>query len=93
MDARVNVRRILEAMEARRWGIAATAVNCGMNNKTVTKILDGEIPSRLDALYRLCDGLKISIQEALIVPTSKVPPRPLYVVSGGRRGKTFSKDR
>jgi transcriptional regulator with XRE-family HTH domain len=66
MNARVNVPRILEGMKAKGWGVAATCVNCGVNNKTLAKILNGEVPRRLDAFYRLIDGLKIPIQEALI---------------------------
>ena len=52
-------------------------MNGGINNKTLAKILDGKVPHRLDALYRLCDGLKISIQEALIATTSQIPARPV----------------
>jgi DNA-binding Xre family transcriptional regulator len=86
MDARVNVPRIVQAMKANDWGKAATAVNCGMNNKTLAKILDGKVPQRFDALYRLCDGLKIPIQEVLIAPTYKATQGSrLYLVSGRRR--------
>ncbi len=72
MDVVVDVPRILQAMKTNNLGKAATAMHCGINNKTLAKILDGHVPRRLDAFYRLCDGLKIPIQEALIAPTSKV---------------------
>jgi hypothetical protein len=53
MNATVNVPRILQAMKEKGWGVAATCVNCGVNNKTLTKILNGEVPRRLDAFYRV----------------------------------------
>jgi hypothetical protein len=61
-----NVVRIIAAMNRAGWGVRDTCVNCGLNNKTLAKILKGEMPRRLDALYRLCEGLKIPVQEALI---------------------------
>jgi hypothetical protein len=66
MNARVNVPRIVEGIKRAGWGVAATCVNVGVNNKTLTKILDGQVPRRLDAFYRVIDGLKIPIEEALI---------------------------
>jgi hypothetical protein len=83
MNATVNVPRILAGMKANGWWVAATCVNCGMNNKTLAKILNGTVPRRLDAFYRLCDGLKIPIQEALIGGTHQTTR--LHLVSGGRR--------
>lgn len=89
MNAEVNVPRILEAMKKNRWGVAATCVNVGINNKTLKKILNGEIPRRLDAFYRLIDGLKIPMQEALIHGGAYKTAR-LHVVSGGRRDSQVS---
>ena len=66
MNASINVPRILQGMKKQGCGVRDTCVNCGVNNKTLTKILNGEIPQRLDALYRLIDGLKIPIEEAVI---------------------------
>jgi hypothetical protein len=70
-NAQVNVPCILAGMKAKGWGVAVTCVNVGVNNKTLAKILDGKVPRRLDAFYRVIDGLKIPIQEALIAPTHK----------------------
>ena len=75
--------RVLETMKARDWGLVETAVRVGVSNKTLAKILDGKIPKRLDALYRILDGLKIPIEEALInASTYQTKERPkLYLVS------------
>ena len=70
MNARVNVPRVLQAMNAKGWGVAATCVNVGVNNKTLAKILSGRIP-RLDAFNRVVDGLDIPFEEAVIAPTHK----------------------
>jgi transcriptional regulator with XRE-family HTH domain len=64
--AKPNVVRIISAMQRQNWGVKDTAVNCGLNNKTLAKILKGEMPSRIDVLYRLCEGLKIPIEQILI---------------------------
>src|SRR5262249_32974963 len=83
VNAAVNVPRILMAMKQNGWGVAATCVNVGVNNKTLAKILNGQIPRRLDAFYRVIDGLKIPIEEALIGGAPKTTR--LHLVSGGRR--------
>jgi hypothetical protein len=73
-------------MKKNGWGVAATCANVGTNNKTLAKILDGKVPRRLDAFYRVIDGLKIPIEEALIGATLKATERPqLHLVSGGRQ--------
>ena len=91
VNARINVPRIVEAMKAHGWGVVGTCVNCGVNNKTLAKVLRGDVPRRLDALYRLLDGLKIPIEEALIGGTHKTAQRSrLHVVSGGRSGHTLT---
>jgi hypothetical protein len=84
MNAQINVPRILAGMKANGWGVAATCVNVGVNNKTLAKILNGQIPRRLDAFYRVIDGLKIPIEEALISGSAHKAAR-LHVVPGGRR--------
>ena len=66
MNASVNVPRILRAMKAKGWGVQATCAFTGVNNKTLKKVLDGKVPKRLDAFYRLIDGLNVPITEALI---------------------------
>ena len=52
-------------MNAHRWGVAATCVNCGIDHRTLVRALNGEVP-RLDSLYRLLNGPNIPIKEALI---------------------------
>jgi hypothetical protein len=73
-------------MKANGWGVAATCVNVGVNNKTLSKIFNGQIPRRLDAFYRVIDGLKTPIQEALLAPTHKAAQGSrLYVLLDRRR--------
>jgi len=84
--AKPNVVRIIAAMNRAGWGVRDTCVNCGLNNKTLSKILKGEMPRRLDALYRLCEGLKIPVQEALMNGTYKNSTAPsLTLIEGGQR--------
>ena len=66
MNAAVNVPRILRAMKLKGWVVQATCAYTGINNKTLKKVLDGKVPKRLDAFYRLIDGLNVPITEALI---------------------------
>src|SRR5262245_46922637 len=82
--AKPNVVRIIAAMNRAGWGVRDTCVNCGMNNKTLAKILKGEMPHRLDAFYRLCEGLKIPIQEALINGSYKNSQTPNLTLIEGR---------
>jgi transcriptional regulator with XRE-family HTH domain len=74
--AKPNVVRIIAAMNRAGWGVHDTCVNCDMNNKTLAKILKGEMPHRIDVLYRLCEGLKIPIEDALINGTYKNSQAP-----------------
>jgi hypothetical protein len=86
MNVSVNVPRILQAMNAKGWGVHTTAVNCGMNNKTVSRILDGKVPRRVDAMGRLANGLDVPIQEVFVAPTHKTTQGPrLYVVHNRRK--------
>jgi transcriptional regulator with XRE-family HTH domain len=89
MNAQVNVPRILQAMKKQGWGVAATAVNCGVNNKTLSKILNGQVPQRLDAFYRVIDGLKIPIEEA-VIHASAPKAAELYLLPGGRRDSNLA---
>jgi transcriptional regulator with XRE-family HTH domain len=70
MTPSLNVGRIYAAMKAKGWGRKTTCVNCGMANETLNKILAGQIPRRIDALFRLCDGLEISMRELFVIPGS-----------------------
>lgn len=49
MNVTVNVPRIIQAMKAKGWGVKDTCANLGTNNKTLRKILNGQVPQRLDA--------------------------------------------
>jgi lambda repressor-like predicted transcriptional regulator len=91
MNAEVDVPRILEAMQKNGWGIAAACVNLGVNNKTLKKILNGQVPKRLDAFYRVIEGLEIPIQEALIHGSSHQTPR-LTVLPGRRQPSQVSQN-
>lgn len=83
MNANIDIPRVLAAMKERGWTAQETCINCRLNNKTLKKILDGEV-TRLDSIYRLCDGLKISIQEVVIAATFTQKKRPrLHVLPGG----------
>jgi hypothetical protein len=78
-------------MKAKGWGVAATCVNVGVNNKTLATILNGKLPRRLDAFYRVIDGLNIPIQEALIAPThQKAHGSRLYVLPDRRQAGKVS---
>jgi hypothetical protein len=77
MTAKVNVARILAAMNAKKWGRKDTCVNCGINGKTLDRILDkGEIPRRIDVFWRLCGGLGLSVAEAVINPPNAIESAP-----------------
>jgi transcriptional regulator with XRE-family HTH domain len=86
MNARMNVARVVTGMKAKRWNVRQTCVNCGINSKTLKKILDGQVPARLDALYRLADGLGIAIEEVILnaAPHKTAMGQRLSLVSGGR---------
>ena len=81
MNAQVNVPRILQAMKVKGWGKAEAAARLGVNNRTLHKVLNGEMPKRLDAFYRVIDGLNIPITEAVLNGgTHQVSQRPRLVV-------------
>jgi len=91
MTATINVPRILEAMKNHGWLVVGTCVNCKINNKTLAKVLKGEMPRRLDAFYRLLDGLGVPIEEALIGGSHQAAQGSrLRLVSGGRPGHTLA---
>ena len=68
MTPHINVGHIYAAMKAKGWGRKNTCVNCGMANGTLNSILAGKIPRRIDTLFRLCDGLEISMRELFVLP-------------------------
>ena len=63
MNAQIDTVKILSAMHAHGWQKAETAARCKIAVPTLNKILDGQMPQRLDTLYRLADGLGLTIQE------------------------------
>ena len=85
MEISVNAARVLRAMEAKQLKIVDACALCGVNNKTLAKILRGEIPRRIDALYRVVNGLQIPFQEVVIAPTHKAATRSRLRLVPGRR--------
>jgi hypothetical protein len=71
MNVTVNVARILQAMEAKQLKIVDVCAVCSVNNKTLAKILQGEVPRRIDAFYRVVNGLQIPFEEVVIATTHK----------------------
>jgi transcriptional regulator with XRE-family HTH domain len=82
LNASVNVPRILRGMKAKGWNVQACCAMAHVNNKTLRKILNGEVPKRLDALFRVLDGLEIPIEQA--ISNGAVPNRELRVIAGGK---------
>lgn len=75
IKATINVARFIQAMEAKQLKVVDTCALCAVNNKTLAKILRGEFPQRIDAFYRVVNGLEIPIQEALIGVSTHQTPR------------------
>jgi lambda repressor-like predicted transcriptional regulator len=84
MNASINVSKIVSAMRKKRWGMRETCANCGVNNKTLKNVLAGVQPKRIDALFRILDGLEISTEEALTNGGTSEKAR-LYVLPDRRR--------
>jgi transcriptional regulator with XRE-family HTH domain len=86
MNAVINVARILQVMVSKQLKIRDVCAMCGVHNKTFAKILRGEFPRRIDAFYRVVNGLGIPFEEAIIAPTHKTTERSrLYLVSDRRK--------
>jgi transcriptional regulator with XRE-family HTH domain len=83
IKATINVARFIQAMEVKQLKVVDVCAVCGVNNKTLAKILRGEFPGRIDAFYRIINGLQIPISEALIGTTPSAPR--LQVLRGGRQ--------
>jgi transcriptional regulator with XRE-family HTH domain len=82
----IKVSRILQAMEAKQLNIVDACAICGVNNKTLAKMLRGEMPRRIDAFFRVLDGLQIPYEEAVIDRTHKAAQGSrLYVVPSRRK--------
>ncbi len=64
-----------------------------MNNKTVSGILDGQVPRRVDAMQRFANGLDVPIEEVFVAPTYKTAEGPrLYVVPNRRKPDEIAQD-
>ena len=82
MNAQIDTVKILSAMHAKGWQRAETAARCKIAVLTLNKILEGHMPHRLDTLYRLADGLGLTIQEVFGQPAQKLR------LVGGRDGSS-----
>lgn len=91
IKATINVTRFVAAMEAKQLKIVDACALCGVNNKTLAMILRGEFPKRIDAFYRVVNGLQIPIGEALFSATTHPSPG-LNLVSGRRGEPAISQD-
>jgi transcriptional regulator with XRE-family HTH domain len=89
----IKASRILQAMEAKQLNIVDACAVCGVNNKTLAKMLRGELPRRIDAFFRVLNGLQIPYEEAVIAPTYKTTQGSrLYVVPSRRKAEAVAKD-
>ena len=77
MSAQIDTVKVLSTMHAKGWQRVETAARCKIAVTTLNKVLDGQVPHRLDTLYRLADGLGLSIQELF-----GQPPAKLRIVGG-----------
>jgi transcriptional regulator with XRE-family HTH domain len=86
VNVSIRVSRILQAMAAKQLKVVDACAVCGVNNKTLSKILRGEMPRRIDAFFRVLDGLQIPYEEAVIDRTYKAAQGSrLYVVPSRRK--------
>jgi hypothetical protein len=85
ITAQINVGRFVEAMQSKQLNVVDACAICGVNNVTLAKIMRGEFPRRIDAFYRVVNGLGIPIKEALVAPAPPVPQKhQLYAINGRR---------
>jgi transcriptional regulator with XRE-family HTH domain len=78
MTPSLNVGRIYAAMHAKGWGKKSTCVKCGMAIGTLNNILNGKVPRRIDSLFRLCEGLGISMRELFVFPATEPDGKTSY---------------
>ena len=86
---KINVPLIIESMHKKGWTVTETCANCGVTSKTLRSVLNGVKPRRLDALFRILDGLEISAEEALKNGGTPEKAR-LYVLSDRRGGPSVA---
>lgn len=87
-SATINVPRLIAAMEAGDYTLVAAAAVCGVSTRTITTILRGEWPTRLDAFYRVVRGLGVPMEEALHDGSSQ--KARLYVLPHRFNGKEIA---
>jgi hypothetical protein len=93
VQALINVGLLLNAIKSKGWsGIKDAAVFCHVNERTLKKLMQGQIP-RLDALFRICDGCGIKLQELIIATSHKTTTgQGRRVLPGRWQAKSVSKD-
>ena len=75
ITALVDVGLVLQTIRDKGWaGLDEASAHCHVSEGSFKKLLKGEIP-RLDALFRICDGLGISVKEVIIARTHKEEKR------------------
>lgn len=71
ITALVDVGLILQAIQNKGWrGIDEASAHCHVSENSFKKLIKGEIP-RLDAFFRICEGLNLSPKEVCVAPTRK----------------------
>ncbi len=94
ITALVDVGLILQAIRDKGWaGVDEASAHCHVSEASFKKLLKGEIP-RLDALFRICDGLGISVKEVIVAPTRKEEKGSgRYVLPYRRAGEPLAQDK
>ena len=65
MNAIVDVSVVLQSIRDHDWsGVAEAATHCHVATETLNKLLAGKVP-RLDALFRICNGLGLELREVI----------------------------
>lgn len=80
MNITPDIRIILDAMRRKGWTKQQCCRFCHVDGGTLNTILSGGIPKRLDALYRLLNGLGLSAEQALIRTRRDNEGRRLHAV-------------
>ncbi len=92
MNAIINIGLLLAAIQKKGWsGFQQAAANCHVSEGTFKKVAEGKIP-RLDALFRICVGLDIRLEDLIrgAHQTEKKPGR--HVLSGRWSSKQVARD-
>lgn len=64
--ARLDGAKIQEAMARRGWSWAWASTRLQVGEPTLRRAVRGEIPRRIDALWRILDGLGLAAQDVVI---------------------------